>query len=187
MEITTTYNGFHGTYKDKCNQIMRDGFVYKHRNNHWLGNGIYFFIDDPHMADIWPKISIRNCRSKRETAILFCKIMVKRERLFDLDTERDLLRFDDYLKQIKKEYRLEFSNVSNEEVRCMVMDTLPLDEDFGAIDAIKYTFSKDSGPRYESEKIGLEPHGPQLCVRNEKCIDTNTLEIYEHSSDSRRR
>ena len=41
MNIT----GYHATDHDNALKILKDGFTYKPSKVHWIGNGVYFFID----------------------------------------------------------------------------------------------------------------------------------------------
>ncbi|EAE5597799.1 hypothetical protein E1312_07955 [Listeria monocytogenes] len=181
--MKSNYNCFHGTVTNVVSQILESkNFEFRRRDNHWLGNGIYFFIDDPVSARIWP--TLHQINTGKEPCVIYCKVEVHRDKLLDLDTEADLKSFEEYLKQIENEYRVEFAGEKEEKVRCYVMDLLAKDEQENAIDAIKYTFVKGNhiSRNYSySAAMKLVVHGAQICVRNQECIDKDSLERYAYT------
>ncbi|EAC7842407.1 hypothetical protein ARX50_02220 [Listeria monocytogenes] len=168
---------------DTIDLILRSKeFRSQKRDNHWLGNGVYFFIDDPLSAHIWP--TLHKVNHGKKTCIIFCEVGVPRDRLLDLDTEADLKLFEDYLEGIKEHYRVEIIGATDARIRCFVMDTLPVKGQKNAIDAIKYTFVKN--PRVNKDyslsvEMNIQAHGPQLCVRNQECINKDSLKNYEYT------
>ncbi|MBR3809179.1 MAG: hypothetical protein IKK46_02615, partial [Clostridia bacterium] len=42
----------HGTDASVVNDILKNGFIYKPNDEHWLGDGIYFFLDE-NLAEWW--------------------------------------------------------------------------------------------------------------------------------------
>ncbi|EEO6484157.1 hypothetical protein G6H35_000444 [Listeria monocytogenes] len=181
--MKSNYNCYHGTITEVASEILEvRKFNPKYRNNHWLGNGVYFFIDDPTSAQIWP--TLHRINKGKESGVIYCKVEVYRDRLLDLDTEADLKNFEEYLKQIENEYRIEVVGKKAEEVRCFVMDLLPKNDDENAIDVIKYTFVKGeyiSMTYPQSMGMGLELHGAQICVRNQECIDKDSLKMHAYT------
>lgn len=56
-----TFGCFHGTSEKKALSIMMDQqFRVRNRSNHWLGNGVYFFVDDEKQAEWWARNQCRN-------------------------------------------------------------------------------------------------------------------------------
>ena len=43
MIDTRTFIGYHGTTKSACKKICNGSYKISKRNNHWLGDGVYFF------------------------------------------------------------------------------------------------------------------------------------------------
>ena len=49
----------HGTIKKFSDLILIEKkFVMNSRKDHWLGNGIYFFVDDLEQAFIWASVQV---------------------------------------------------------------------------------------------------------------------------------
>ena len=47
-----TFDAYHATDRKNLNTILNTNFTYRQNNEHWLGNGVYFFLD-PALADDW--------------------------------------------------------------------------------------------------------------------------------------
>jgi hypothetical protein len=92
---------FHGTDKAFVPGILRDKFVCKKNDEHWLGNGIYLFSDCS-LAEWWTTNPTINFGTRiKEGAIIKCEMEVDPEDVLDL---RNL---EDY-KQFAEIYRTEF-------------------------------------------------------------------------------
>lgn len=77
--------GYHGTTIKNAMEIVQENkFVIKGRDNHWLGQGVYFFENDKELAGIWMKSN--RYISDQDFAILRCEIECKEEELLDLNT-----------------------------------------------------------------------------------------------------
>ena len=37
--------GYHGTTRDSAKSILKTGFLFSKGNEHWLGDGVYFFVE----------------------------------------------------------------------------------------------------------------------------------------------
>ena len=93
--------GFHGTDQKYINEIIDKGFICKKNEEHWLGNGIYFYADIS-LAKWWTTNPSKKFGSKiNDPAIIKCQIEAERKKVLDL---RDL---SDYIKFVEI-YREEF-------------------------------------------------------------------------------
>ena len=83
------YNCFHGTTRTVAN-IVKDTskFQYNFRNDHWLGNGIYFFIEDYDKAKWWAKTLARRER-KSKASVISLVATIQRNKILDLDAEKE--------------------------------------------------------------------------------------------------
>ena len=41
----TAMKAFHGTTHESAKGVLANGFAYSSGNEHWLGDGVYFFVD----------------------------------------------------------------------------------------------------------------------------------------------
>ena len=77
---------FHATDMSRVEPILKNGFYCKHSEDHWLGNGIYFYFDF-RLAQWWAtnptsKFGIKITNS----AILFVDISIDKSKILDLRT-----------------------------------------------------------------------------------------------------
>ena len=47
-----TFDAYHATDQNNAVLIQYEGFKFHHNDEHWLGNGVYFFIDEA-LAKKW--------------------------------------------------------------------------------------------------------------------------------------
>lgn len=52
MSADFVTRGFHGTFSEALDSIINDGFQIVYRDNHWLGQGVYFY-DNSSLAHWW--------------------------------------------------------------------------------------------------------------------------------------
>ncbi|MGJ3546694.1 hypothetical protein ACR6EC_12075 [Bacillus subtilis] len=104
-----TYNidivGFHGTSLESAQKIITEqnftsGDI---RNDHWLGQGAYFFREDPEQAKIWAKNKIKGS----ETAVIKTIVSLDNNSFLNLDTRSGLNYFNRYIKTEVKRKILE--------------------------------------------------------------------------------
>lgn len=92
---------FHGTDKKYADIIIKSDFKCRRNRKHWLGNGIYFFIDFA-LAKWWTTNPTRKFGvTVANSAIIKCTIKAKSNEVLDLRKLEDYRRFVDI-------YRSEF-------------------------------------------------------------------------------
>ncbi len=185
------YNCFHGTTRTVAN-IVKDTskFQYNFRNDHWLGNGIYFFIEDYDKAKWWAKTLARRER-KSKASVISLVATIQRNKILDLDAEKERKDFYqfvlDFIAANPVIEGLDFtytSSPSDENIdmneaklRCLMLDLI---QKINNYDACKYTFVDDkltySLPNVNSSLI--RNNGVQLCIYNQSVIDFSTLQIF---------
>ena len=185
------YNCFHGPTRTVAN-IVKDTskFQYNFRNDHWLGNGIYFFIEDYDKAKWWAKTLARRER-KSKASVISLVATIQRNKILDLDAEKERKDFYqfvlDFIAANPVIEGLDFtytSSPSDENIdmneaklRCFMLDLI---QKINNYDACKYTFVDDkltySLPNVNSSLI--RNNGVQLCIYNQSVIDFSTLQIF---------
>lgn len=181
---TSKFNIFHGSTNDYIESIIENKkFNVKKRKDHWLGNGVYFFIDDASKAFWWASFAkkkwekenknLKNA-TRQEDAIIFFEITIERNNLVDLDTEDDRHRLDDFIKELQ-EMNIQLSDKSSKqpskkEAFCTLIDTYV--GYYDNIDAVKYTFSDDKKTYSDmDQKYGIYNNGVQLSLFNQSLLD----------------
>ena len=92
---------FHGTDKKFVSGLINDKFIYKQNDEHWLGNGAYFFADYS-LAEWWTtnptsKFGVR----VKDRAIIRCEITVQEDAVMDL---RKLSDFNQFVDTYREEF-----------------------------------------------------------------------------------
>ena len=86
-----TIEGYHGTDLECAKKILKNDFTFKYNDSHWLGNGIYFFLDEA-LAKWWTnKPSKRFGTDVSVGAIIKCNVILKEGHFLDL---RNLSHFE---------------------------------------------------------------------------------------------
>ncbi len=163
---------FHGTDYTAATNILKSGFIVKENRTHWLGNGIYFFIDKS-LATWW---------TTRPSSKFGCKITKPAilECVFDYTLENvlDLRNFDDYIfcmEQFEKFcnalYRpyCALEEIGFDKLRCTFFDWLL---DVKKYDAIIGTFCSAQQPYLAPQRdkasdfkhLNLEYTEVQVCI-----------------------
>lgn len=63
------FNAYHATDRKCLDGILKEGFIYKPNKEHWLGNGVYFFIEYE-LARWWYKTEHKNFGQKIKNPII---------------------------------------------------------------------------------------------------------------------
>lgn len=96
--------GYHGTFEEAAQSMCQNEFIYKDRDYHWLGRGIYFFQDAPYRALEWAKNSVPEVKKGKKPAVIRAEIELKSEECIDLLD----IRWFPHIKKFYNKY-LEFS------------------------------------------------------------------------------
>lgn len=97
---------YHGTEFKNAKKILNGEFKIGRNDEHWLGNGIYFFEDEP-LAKWWTTNPTTKFGSPQiiKPAVIECQIEIDKRDMLDLRCLEDYHFFcktykDEYLKQI---------------------------------------------------------------------------------------
>lgn len=107
--MSETITGYHGTDSNNVDDIKEENFILKKDKSHWLGNGIYFFIngigEDPitlaskwAIAQSWDKDN--GCYSYDEYSVLKSEIDLENVSILDLTTDKGLDLYNKYRKRL---------------------------------------------------------------------------------------
>lgn len=166
-----------------------NGFQFQTRRDHWLGNGIYFFLDDKLKAEWWAQMAVRKYESKNKgkkssPCVLYLEAKTDINKVIDLNVEAGQKLLDDfaeYLKQQNIHINIpdddDLSDVEKEHIsRCTLMDLLV---ESGGYVASCYQFP-DRGKPYifkDLKQYGIiNNKGNQFCVYNQQIIDFSTMQ-----------
>ena len=189
LDGNVNFNCFHGTFFDKCDNIIKSGFIIpkpQKTNDHWLGHGIYFY-DSYFLANWWAKRKAISYRKKYQEkhipAVIYCNIFVPQEQVLNLDDRIHLQRFARYCNSKTKELGLtehefhvkkEGDVPSADQIRCFLLDLYKLDNKIGIV---IYTFNKQITSYSKSVfkfgnhiNLGLEYKEAQYCVSSNDYI-----------------
>lgn len=187
LVLTTKFNIFHGSVELAIDSILKEKhFHIEKRNDHWLGNGIYFYIDDISKAFWWAtnarvkrekeRKSQKKMQLKEEEAIVLFEIVIERNNLIDLDTEQDRAKINEFVRELEGlGTKLTFKEKKNEEQEkkealCSLIDMYVNYHE--NIDAVKYTFKSEKRIYKKLEKnYGIDNNGVQLSLFNQSLLD----------------
>ena len=91
-----TIKGHHGTDIDSCEAILESNYKISKGDQHWLGDGVYFFIeglstDTTNLAEKWAIVEAWDNDNKRykytDFAVIESIIEVDEDKILDLTTE----------------------------------------------------------------------------------------------------
>jgi hypothetical protein len=171
-----THIGYHGTELQYVDEILKKGFTHRIRDDHWLGQGIYFYTD-LELAKWWANTKFK--KLDRQPAVIKVVIEVDDTAFLDLDTVAGMDFFFNKSKELLSDMsfgvRVEDNLYKN---LCFALDYLKEMED---IQVVRYTFSKDS-PSYGIQRIAdfekqyfklprdFAYHETQICVSENDLI-----------------
>lgn len=185
MQYERLFHCFHGTTIKAYQEISRTKkFTSNPRYDHWLGNGIYFFLDDEEKAVWWAKGIAE--RKDSPACLLYIQAKIGNNKVLDLNTERGQRNFHEFLDILHENgivIPVPEGLKTNEEkrhfFRCQVLDLLA---EFGDYQASCCLFP-NSSKTYMFK--GLEPYGimnnkgNQLCVYDQEVLDFNSFQKLE--------
>ena len=188
MGYNVVINGFHGTTEDAARKILKNReFSYNNSDNHWLGQGVYFFRDDPEQAMSW---ALQRVNNEENAVVISTVIDVDTKSFLDLNTRTGILTFDKLLKDIEQkvgfniEKRSDDENSYNHKLRCMILDLLP-----NYIKVIQKNFKIKNQPKMITQNllmqaINIEMYSVQVCVRDTNTIKKHSIRKYKEFSNS---
>lgn len=118
---------FHATDESRVQSILKGGFVYKPNDEHWLGNGIYFFLDYD-LARWWSTNPSKKFSVKiSEPAILCVDLTISSDDTLDMNLLSGYLNCLDAYDRFEKEMLMTLEpeiQHSLKKLRCAFFDTV---------------------------------------------------------------
>ncbi|AKI57061.1 hypothetical protein ACFKI6_07885 [Streptococcus agalactiae] len=115
---------YHGTGLSNYEEILKtQQFIYQKKKNHWLGNGIYFFVEDFTRAKRWAEGNRPN--KETEPVVIETNFYFESSELLDLDKSDDLSRLDAFARHFITELqrkRIQIRNMDEHEFHCKLLD-----------------------------------------------------------------
>jgi len=177
--------GYHGTFVEAIDSITKEGFQNVKRDNHWLGQGVYFYDNSP-LAHWWISKNSKTDPLKRGKGVSFVIIKAQLssavKSVLDLDSVEGVNIFYQKIREMWNVFRtVQFSNDEHQNL-CFVLDVLAKQFDFQAI--IKTFESSDPSygvvntRRFDRDlfKLNVRYKERQICVRSNSCIKILDLE-----------
>lgn len=169
------FNLYHGTTRDSIIEILENEvFHIIPRKDHWLGDGIYFFVDDIGKAIWWSEMTARRFKkSSGDTGVIFVEAYkIKKEKLLNLDSETDRKKVANFIKNSPKSFTMNLTSDGEEqrkmEARAKLINIIV---DYYDMVAVKGTFHKDHPKKLSFlDDLGLSNNEVQFCI-----IDTDTI------------
>ena len=96
------FTAYHGTTLESAKKILDEGFTYSLGNEHWLGDGVYFFVEGvgytpTRAAELWAEYRAYR-QNKLFCALIESKISIEDDRLLDL-TSYEGIRILNYIQR----------------------------------------------------------------------------------------
>ena len=160
-----TMTGFHGTLKNKAQNILNNGFIHSTKNTEWLGFGVYFFAEQQY-AEKWALSEAEKPKNKGEVpSVLSCLIRCKENEYYDLDNEDNMDKIVKCLSGVLKGLEGKNSTKLDEaQIRCAACNFFA--KKYG-IKVYSYTFPLR---RTNSYGFPFVINQKQICVNNNECI-----------------
>lgn len=178
--LTSSFNLYHGTiYENVIKVLESKQFIFKKRKDHWLGSGVYFFVDDVDKALWWSGMAIHRFRKTfKDRGILFIEgYEIKRNKLLDLDSETDRMQFAKFLKNNDKKFKMNLTSKDPEkrkiEARATLIDIMI---EYYELSAVKYTFHKENvGKQKFLSQLDLDNNEIQFCISDPDTINFDNV------------
>lgn len=163
-------NLYHGTNETSSKQILKSGFKISvgKREDHWLGDGIYFFREDEEQARIWGQNRYKGRHHK--VVVLETNISIDSVNYLDLDSPRGLAYFQEHVD--KMERKLESMGVQLKSDDANKLRHLACGMLSEECKVIKRTFEGRSLFNHHElfRKMKLKLNGVQVCIRDVSVI-----------------
>jgi len=177
MGTINTYTAYHATDKKKVQSILDNNFIYNYHDDHWLGNGVYFFLDAG-LAEQWANKTPTNRYGAIENPVIIqAVIKVDSDHVADLRNLSDhnyvKRLFDSYYETLLKSGKKLAGDNSKEKLRCAFFDWFMKKTDTHSV--ISYFDERKNLSEYtEHGNIYNTFHIPyvevQMCVSRIDCI-----------------
>lgn len=186
MNSTFNITGYHGTFDEQALKILEEGFQPEFRENHWLGQGSYFYTEKTLAHWFITKNSVTDHKKKgKGKNIVIIKVAIEEEkkRVLNLDHPEGINYFYNKIRENYDNFKaLSFSEDEHRNL-CTIIDILA--EHLGWNVIIK-TFEKETKPSYGAVNtswfdqnvipLNVKYKETQICIRNENCVKTKEIE-----------
>ncbi len=188
MGTINTYTAYHATDQNNVASIICDDFKFNKKDIHWLGNGVYFFIDKQ-LAIKWGGNHSAQYGTINNCAIIEAFIEVDDEHLCDmrmLDTYCYVKNWFEKYMEVVSTSQIKIKGVSqrtyHQRIRCAFFDWLVKELDLKCIIAY-FSERKSTLPtkadKEDNEGLFAQFKMPyievQLCVFDTDCISKKEL------------
>lgn len=169
------YDCYHGTgFKNYQNIVNSGTFTFKPRKNHWLGGGVYFFIEDKSRAIWWAKCN----RPDKETRAVVLKLEIEfdNNELLNLDLDKDVDIVDEFAIEFRAALvsnKVQIRNIDKHEWNCKVLEAFL--EKNPCYSAVCRTFPTTQ----RKGASGFQRLAKQLCVRDMDKLPIDKIEKIE--------
>jgi hypothetical protein len=162
---------FHGTNNIYSDNIFKYGFQLQEetRDDHWLGNGIYFFREDLEQAYNWAFYKFKDCQETNEVVVLHTVVEIQGNNVLNLDSRGGMMVMKRFTEELKRKLRgIKFNHSNPAKIRHFIMKLLPSEYSI-----IQRTFPAEKSlfddiPMFQ--QMGLRLNGTQVCVRDPAVI-----------------
>lgn len=165
---------YHGTDEVSLQSILsQKKFKFKRRQDHWLGDGAYFFIDDFEKAKWWSKVI--SSKSGRPPVVLYFNLRVSDTELLNLNIESDLNMLDRFSEELfrtlnENKFSLKFKD--EHELNCFVLNSFF--ERNPNYKVVRRTFHST---RNRVGKSGFSMLSDQICIMNQNVIPFTEIKV----------
>ena len=178
-----TIEGYHGTDLECANNIIKTGFTYTPSDKHWLGNGVYFYLDFS-LAEWWTT----NPSNSFGTRVQYPAIVKTTIDFSEDDQYLDLrklsdykifseLYFDEYIPLVESGvYDIKMTDTKR--LRCSFCDYLKYQYDLkGIIGNFSSQNQRYFSDEYKQLQKSLKLYyiETQLCIFYTRCITSKEL------------
>ncbi|MFW3361486.1 hypothetical protein ACN2A0_02305 [Aerococcus viridans] len=169
---------FHGTTRTIARNILdTKEFTINPRSDHWLGNGIYFFVNDLEKARWWAHSTRRNNNEKKIGILKYDNFEIKASRLLDLDSEHGRNILNIFLKELS-EAGIHIFSSQEKSVKENRSDLIQIFVEQKSMIASKQTFTTEN-PNWikELNKYEIYNNQVQLCIYENEDINFDKIDI----------
>ncbi len=172
------YIGYHGTTSINKDNILTNGFTYNHRDDHWLGQGIYFLTEE-YLAKQWAIQKALNTDNEKPIVIVSL-IQAEQDKILDLTKIHQYLMFVQFSMEFNAALKTYYPDkdiilCKKHYLGCLVCDAYKEKYDIEIIvSSFPKSISKYFNTPYDNKNI-MElieiPYGEvQICVSSNKNI-----------------
>jgi len=173
---------YHGTTLENAKQILSTKhFIYHKRLNHWLGNGIYFFVNDFDAAKWWSTTGIN---SGKNGAVLEYDLILNKNQILDLDTLEGRNQFTKFYEELEQlGIQIKLSKLEQDYLkkhpkeRSLLIRSKILELFYGMNTTIKCCVRSFETKLSDISPLVLETREKQLVIIDATIIDISKLKL----------